>query len=117
MNPSSLSSPPYKLAEQINARVNSNVRYTCDRELYGKPEFWEIAYSKGDCEDYALAKRQQFIEQGFGDAVRLATCRHRETWSAVGDIRHRCLKGYPMHEFCAWRQPITSPAIPANQER
>ena len=65
--------PSFSLAKQINSEVNQSTKYRTDRDLYGKPDFWTIADGEGDCEDFALAKRKRFIEQGFGDYVRLAT--------------------------------------------
>lgn len=51
--------------EQINHLVNQQP-YKTDLELYGKPEFWTIMSGHGgDCEDYALTKRQKLIEAGF----------------------------------------------------
>jgi len=65
--------PSYLVAKSINAKVNSSTAYRTDQELYGHPDFWATADGAGDCEDFALAKRKRFIEQGFGDYVRLAT--------------------------------------------
>jgi predicted transglutaminase-like cysteine proteinase len=34
-------------------------------DLYSRADFWTIANEQGDCEDYALRKRQLLIERGF----------------------------------------------------
>lgn len=47
----------YDLLRQVNYEINRDTRYRTDIELYGRPEFWEIANGAGDCEDYTLAKR------------------------------------------------------------
>jgi predicted transglutaminase-like cysteine proteinase len=65
--------PSYILARSINIDVNRSTTYRTDLDLYGRPDFWTIANGAGDCEDFALAKRQRFIDAGFGDFVRLAT--------------------------------------------
>ena len=66
---------PYNIAEQINHGVNSSTIYFTDMMLYGKPDFWEIANGRGDCEDYALAKRKKFLDMGYSPSeLRLATC-------------------------------------------
>ena len=65
--------PSYGLARSINIDVNRSTTYRTDADLYGLADFWAIANGAGDCEDYALAKRQRFIDAGFGDHVRLAT--------------------------------------------
>lgn len=59
----------------VNSEVNRRVHYKTDAALYRKEDFWEIASSEGDCEDYALAKRKALMERGFPtDALRLAIC-------------------------------------------
>jgi predicted transglutaminase-like cysteine proteinase len=45
----------------VNRRVNALVRYTSDRELYGRADHWAtlsetVRNAAGDCEDYAIAK-------------------------------------------------------------
>ena len=60
----------------VNRVVNEDVRYRTDLDLYRQPEFWAIADDAGDCEDYALAKRQRLLALGWPlEALRLATCR------------------------------------------
>lgn len=66
--------PALPLAQEINAQVNADMRYKADIALYGIDEFWTVAEHEGDCEDYALTKRQMLTERGYGDACRLATC-------------------------------------------
>lgn len=65
----------YQIAESINAEVNRSVTYKTDLEQYGKLEFWEPAGEFGDCEDYALLKRQRLVDAGAPVAdMLLATC-------------------------------------------
>ena len=63
----------WKELEHVNAIINRNVNYRTDMELYHKPEFWTIAETQGDCEDYALAKRKKLLELGWPiEAIKLA---------------------------------------------
>ena len=55
----------YSVAERINSDVNASVTYKTDLEQYATPEFWKEASAFGDCEDYALLKRQRLLESGF----------------------------------------------------
>lgn len=50
----------------INQDVNHTIRPMSDQTLYGEAEYWALpAQGGGDCEDYALLKRQQLEEEGF----------------------------------------------------
>jgi len=51
----------YSIAERINSDVNASVSYKTDLEQYSTPEFWKEASAFGDCEDYALLKRQRLL--------------------------------------------------------
>jgi predicted transglutaminase-like cysteine proteinase len=66
---------------KIQSDVNCDVKYTSDMKLYGKPEFWEIADDRGDCDDYALAKRERLSELGWSklDDLAIALC-----WTELG---------------------------------
>jgi len=66
---------------KVQMDVNCDVKYTSDMKLYGKPEFWEIADDRGDCDDYALAKRERLSELGWSklDDLAIALC-----WTELG---------------------------------
>ena len=65
----------YKIASRINSDVNASVNYKTDLEQYSKPEYWVEANTFGDCEDYALLKRQRLLEAGFARKdLHLACC-------------------------------------------
>lgn len=55
----------YSLAESINIRINSDKTYLSDLLQYGVPELWEASGKYGDCEDYALAKREALLDAGW----------------------------------------------------
>jgi len=66
----------YSVAERINSQVNASVTYKTDLAQYGKPEFWKEAGAFGDCEDYALAKRQALLQRGWpNDKLGLIVCK------------------------------------------
>lgn len=75
---------PYTLAKAVNMRINEQVQYTSDLAQYDSIEHWVEAVELGDCEDYALAKRAIFRQQGLGEHCHLATC-----W--VGGVYHAVL--------------------------
>ena len=46
-----------------------------DSEQFGVPEFWCLPTNFGDCEDYALLKRQELLNAGFARKdLHLACC-------------------------------------------
>lgn len=56
-----------KLAElrSVQYGVNQRVTYKSDLEVYGISEYWMFPTHSGDCEDYALEKRQRLINMGW----------------------------------------------------
>lgn len=65
----------YGVAERINSDVNASVAYKSDLEQFDTPEFWAMAGKFGDCEDYALAKRNALLNAGWPkDKLGLCVC-------------------------------------------
>ena len=65
----------YDFAESIHQKVNSDTTYRTDLYQYGVPEFWTVAGKFGDCEDYALAKRNALLNAGWPkDKLGLCVC-------------------------------------------
>ena len=65
----------YSIAERINSDVNASVTYKSDLEQFDTPEFWVKAGQYGDCEDYALAKREALLQAGWPkDKLGLCVC-------------------------------------------
>lgn len=66
---------PERLSEldEINRYVNRAIQPATDLELYGTTERWVIPISRGDCEDYALLKRQVLIRRGWPPSALLMT--------------------------------------------
>ena len=79
-NPSSnhenrFAATPQRLSEldEVNRRVNSQIAPATDQELYGTAEHWTLPTDRGDCEDYALLKRQLLLQRGWPSSVLLMT--------------------------------------------
>jgi predicted transglutaminase-like cysteine proteinase len=58
--------------EAVNAYVNARVAFTSDSRQFGVADRWSnandtLARGRGDCEDYALAKRAMLRRAGFAD--------------------------------------------------
>lgn len=71
----------YLIAERINSQVNTSISYKTDLEQYSKPEHWIEAGTLGDCEDYALLKRQVLLKNRFERKdLHLACC-----WCETGE--------------------------------
>jgi predicted transglutaminase-like cysteine proteinase len=72
------------LAKAVNSDVNRRVRSRSDRSQYGVEERWTLPKNAGDCEDYALAKKQALIERGVAPSkLRLAQVMKRNVPSHV----------------------------------
>lgn len=58
-----------------NTRINRVVSPVADQQQYGVAEFWALPSTKGgDCEDYALIKKRELIQQGISpDRLLIAT--------------------------------------------
>jgi predicted transglutaminase-like cysteine proteinase len=69
----------YSIAECINSDVNASVTYKTDLEQYNTDEWWTEAGKFGDCEDYALLKREKLLEKGFTLAQINLVCCYTET--------------------------------------
>lgn len=62
-----MAASPERLAELVyfNRQVNSRIRPATDKALYGVEEHWTVPTTEGDCEDYAILKRQLLIAAGW----------------------------------------------------
>lgn len=62
------------LLNRVNQGINMDIRPREDIEQYGVAEYWTLpltleGVTDGDCEDYALEKRQALIEAGIPDTA------------------------------------------------
>ncbi len=63
------------LATEVNARINRQTREIADLVQYKRNEYWALPTSRGgDCEDFALAKKQALIAEGIApESLLIAT--------------------------------------------
>lgn len=66
---------PQRLSEldEVNRRVNAQIVPATDQEIYGVTEYWALPTDRGDCEDYALLKRQILMKRGWPSSALLLT--------------------------------------------
>lgn len=61
------------LLDRVNREVNTQIKPATDLELYGETERWTLPRTHGDCEDYALLKRQRLMAMGWPASSLLMT--------------------------------------------
>ena len=60
--------------DRVNRQVNAEIKPMTDMAQYGIEDYWTLPRSgKGDCEDYALLKRQRLIRAGWPVSSMLMT--------------------------------------------
>lgn len=62
--------------KRVNVSVNHAIKPQADLQTFGRKEYWTSRTRKGDCEDYALAKRAKLLRQGFKSSQLLLTMGH-----------------------------------------
>jgi predicted transglutaminase-like cysteine proteinase len=69
------SATPDRLSQldTLNRTVNHEIEPATDLEIYGQTEYWTIPTTRGDCEDYALLKRQRLMRLGWPASALLMT--------------------------------------------
>lgn len=69
-----LTSQALRKISQINLQVNKSIDPITDQDQWGVIDQWDYpSQGRGDCEDYALLKRQKLIEAGFPKSALLLT--------------------------------------------
>jgi len=56
---------------KVNGEINATVAPLTDLDQYAIDEYWTYPKGAGDCEDYALAKRRELINQGWAASTLL----------------------------------------------
>lgn len=69
------------LAEKVNAAINRQTREVSDESQYSRKEYWALPTDRGgDCEDFALAKKQALIGNGIApERLLIATVLDRRS--------------------------------------
>lgn len=58
---------------EVNSLVNATVIPQSDLETYGVVDYWTLAGTRGDCEDYALTKQHMLRERGWPASALLVS--------------------------------------------
>jgi len=58
---------------EVNTSFNTSIVPETDMQLYHVEEYWTYPHGYGDCEDIALAKRRQLVEDGWPVSTLLMT--------------------------------------------
>lgn len=66
---------PERLSELdiVNRTTNNEIEPATDLEIFGVNELWTLPKVRGDCEDFALLKRQRLINLGWPSSGLLIT--------------------------------------------
>jgi predicted transglutaminase-like cysteine proteinase len=89
------SATPERLSQldSINRTVNREIAPATDMEIYGQAEYWTIPTTRGDCEDYALLKRQRLMARGWPASALLMTVVRDEKGEGHAVLTARTLQG------------------------
>lgn len=79
--------------DAINRHVNKRIKPVTDLEYYGVQEYWTLPTKYGDCEDYALLKRQMLIKRGWPPSTLLMTVVRDERGDGHAVLTVRTSKG------------------------
>ncbi|MEM8561243.1 MAG: transglutaminase-like cysteine peptidase [Pseudomonadota bacterium] len=78
--PAQLTDARWRQLRQINEDLNWQIRPVEDRHNQGVSDFWTIGVSRGDCEDYIIAKKHALIQAGWApDQLLYAVVESRRT--------------------------------------
>jgi predicted transglutaminase-like cysteine proteinase len=89
------SAGPQRLSEldSVNRAVNREIEPATDLEIYGQTEYWTIPVTRGDCEDYALLKRQRLMARGWPASALLITVVRDEKGEGHALLTARTVQG------------------------
>jgi predicted transglutaminase-like cysteine proteinase len=79
--------------DHVNRAVNRLIEPATDQEVYGIAEYWTLPMSRGDCEDYALLKRQVLMQRGWPASALLMTVVRDEKGEGHAILTARTAKG------------------------
>jgi len=79
--------------DHVNRAVNRLIEPATDQDIYGVAEYWTIPMTRGDCEDYALLKRQVLMQRGWPASALLMTVVRDEKGDGHAILTARTAKG------------------------
>ena len=59
--------------QSVNSSVNHRIQSTTDQAVYGVEDKWAVPVNAGDCEDFAILKKQELLRHGWPSAALLLT--------------------------------------------
>jgi predicted transglutaminase-like cysteine proteinase len=90
----------------INLAVNRSVRYETDEAQFGREDYWQPAVTRGDCKDYALAKRSQLWAAGWpAGSLGIAIVYSPRTQTHAVLVVHTDHGAYVLDNTSAWLKP------------
>lgn len=69
--PVDLTNERWRELVEVNAEVNSSFAFATDSDVFGKSDKWSYLKGAGDCEDFALEKRQRLLARGWPPSALL----------------------------------------------
>ena len=101
-----LTSERWDQLNAINSQVNNRVRFESDEAQYGVEDYWTPAIDAGDCEDFALRKRDLLWESGWPTgSLGLALVQSRRTGEHAVLIANTSQGAFVLDNASAWILP------------
>jgi predicted transglutaminase-like cysteine proteinase len=79
--------------DHVNRAINKLIEPATDQEIFGVAEYWTLPMARGDCEDYALLKRQVLMQRGWPASALLLTVVRDEKNEGHAILTARTSKG------------------------
>jgi len=79
--------------DHVNRAINRLIEPATDQEIFGIAEYWTLPMKRGDCEDYALLKRQVLMQRGWPASALLITVVRDEKNDGHAILTARTSKG------------------------
>jgi predicted transglutaminase-like cysteine proteinase len=79
--------------DHVNRAINRLIEPATDQEIFGIAEYWTLPMTRGDCEDYALLKRQVLMQRGWPASALLITVVRDEKNDGHAILTARTSKG------------------------
>lgn len=74
--------------QQVNRSVNSRIKERSDRATAGKDDDWRLPTAYGDCEDFAIMKKNELLKRGWpASALLLTVVRYRGEGHTILTVR------------------------------
>ena len=93
----------YRLIRKVNYEVNNSITYTPDESL-GIGDQWKPGVTAGDCDDFAITKRQKLLDLGWNtNRLHMTQCKTGDGRNHVVLICDVCTKQWVLDN--RWPEP------------